>query len=82
MSGKFIQNAINPMNAFTFKINNHELDIFIIVIRLNIHSRRRRRCKHITSIKHALDYISRSHVSLKNELMVAKNLETEVFGHR
>jgi hypothetical protein len=42
------------------------------------------KCKHIPSIKHALDCISRIHVGFKNGLMEAlrKKLETKVYGHR
>ena len=41
--------------------------IFNIVVRFNI--RLKKECKHIPSIEHALDYISRIHIGLRNELM-------------
>ena len=45
--------------------------IFNIVVRLNIQFLGKKKCKHIPSIKHALDYISRIHEGLRNGLMEA-----------
>ena len=76
MSGKFTQSPINLMNVLLYpKIQQsqawHEsLEMILnIVIWFNIQFFKK--CNHIRSIEHALDYILRSHLGLRNELMEA-----------
>ena len=72
MSGMFTQSTINLMNAYSKIINNCKLGKrvwrWFLTLPLDL-TFNFKECNHILSIEHALDYISRNHVGLRNETM-------------